>query len=290
MTRIGSSQNRRAPALARALGTAALSVLLLMGCDRKPESTTELGKGGSEVSGSAGPAGTRQANRQLVQCAAPVATDSLAERRDGYGQVLGRYGLPESPLPLLRVVMQQSGCFRIVDRNTGLGGAITEQELKDQGILRRDGSTVQRGRGFEAQYTIVPALTFSETDAGRSVAGVLGQIPVVRDFAVLIGLVEQARFKEAQAVLLLTDNETTEQLAAATGSARATDFGIGGLLLGRVGAGGLGWSNTNEGKIITAAFLDAHNQLVSQVRALAPRPLPPPVPSLPVPSLPVRRN
>ena len=83
-------------------------------------------------------------------------------------------------------------------------------------------------------------------------------------------------------MLLLTDNETTEQLAAATGSARATDFGLGGLLLGRLGrlggVGALGWSNTNEGKIIAASFLDAHNQLVAQLRLLADKPLPPPVP------------
>jgi hypothetical protein len=85
------------------------------------------------------------------------------------------------------------------------------------------------------------------------------------------------KFKEAQVALLLTDNETTEQLAAATGSARATDLGIGGLVLGRVGGGaGVGWSNTNEGKVIAAAFLDAHNRLVEQVRAVQARRLPPP--------------
>ena len=251
-------------------------VLGLGACDRKVEPKTELGKGGSEVTGSAGPQGAQQANRALIQCEAPVATVSLVERREGYGPILGRYGLPESPLPLIRVIMQQSGCFRVVDRNSGLNAAIREQELKDQGVLRQQGNTVARGKGYEAQYTIVPSLTFSEKDAGRSVAGFLAQIPVIRDFAALLGLVEQAKYKEAQTVLLLTDNETTEQLAAATGSARATDFGIGGLLIGRLGGtGGLAWSNTNEGKIIAAAFLDAHNQLVTQVRALAPKSLPP---------------
>jgi hypothetical protein len=42
--------------------------------------------------------------------------------------------------------------------------------------------------------------------------------------------------------------------------------------LGKLGgAAGAGWSNTNEGKVIAAAFLDAHNQLVVQVRACRPR-------------------
>jgi len=81
-------------------------------------------------------------------------------------------------------------------------------------------------------------------------------------------------------VLLLTDNETTEQLAAATGAARSTDLGLGGLAFGKGGGlGGLGWSNTNEGKVIAAAFLDAHNRLVGEVQRLVAKPLPPPVPS-----------
>lgn len=93
----------------------------------------------------------------------------------------------------------------------------------------------------------------------------------------LVGMVEQVKFKEAQTALLLSDNETTEQVAAATGAARTTDLGVGGMVLGRLGAAGAGWSNTNEGKVIAAAFLDAHNQLVHQVRALQAKELPPPV-------------
>ncbi len=54
-------------------------------------------------------------------------------------------------------------------------------------------------------------------------------------------------------------------------------LGVGGMVLGRLGAAGAGWSNTNEGKVIAAAFLDAHNQLVHQVRALQAKELPPPV-------------
>ena len=78
--------------------------------------------------------------------------------------------------------------------------------------------------------------------------------------------------------MFLTDNETTEQVAAATGSARATDLGVGGVVLGKLGGGvGAGWSNTNEGKVIAAAFLNAHNQLVQQVRLLQAKQLPPPV-------------
>ena len=250
------------------------SVTVLPGCGK---SGTELGGGSSEVTGSAGPAGANGANQALAKCSSPVATLALVENPRGY-VISGSYNLPSSPVPLVRLLAQHSGCFRVVDRSAGLRGTIQEQELKDSGVLRKQGNTVDKGKGYEAQYTLIPNLTFSEQDAGRSVGGVLAHIPVVRDFGAVIGLVEQIKFKEAQVALLLTDNETTEQVAAATGSARTTDLGLGGLAIGGMGgAGGMGWSNTNEGKVIAAAFLDAHNKLVVQARELMAKDLPPPV-------------
>lgn len=184
-----------------------------------------------------------------------MATLALAENPNGY-TMYGSHTLPASPVPLVRLLAQQSGCFRVGDRAAGLHG------------------TVQKGRGYEAQYTLTPSLTFSEMDAGRGLAGLIGMIPVLRDLA------EQVKLKEAQVALLLSDNETTEQVAAATGSVRVTDLGVGGLVLGRLGgAAGAGWSNSNEGKVVAAAFLDAHNQLVVQARALQAKTLPPAVPT-----------
>lgn len=266
----------------RALAAAGAALLALAGCGEKK---TELGQGGSVVTGSAGPQGAQNAARELVRCEAPVATLALAENPGGYA-VGGGYHLPSSPVPLVKLLAQQSGCFRVVDRAGGLRSTIREQELRDSGVLRPD-STLSRGKGYEAQYTLTPSLTFSEQDAGHSLAGVIAMIPVLRDIAGLAGLVEQVKFKEAQTALLLSDDETTEQVAAATGAARTPDLGTAGWLFGRLGGGaGAGWSNTNEGKVIAAAFLDVHNQLVVQVRTLQAKPLPPAVaagPQLPRP-------
>lgn len=251
-----------------------LAAFALAACGEKK---TELGQGGSVVTGSAGPQGAQNAARELVRCDAPVATLALAENPNGY-VMGGGYQLPASPVPLVKLLAQQSGCFRVVDRAGGLRGTLQEQELQESGVLRKN-STVAKGKGYEAQYTLTPSLTFSEQDAGRGLAGVMGMIPVLRDMAGLIGLAEQVKLKEAQTALLLSDNETTEQVAAATGSARTTDLGVAGIVFGKLGgAAGAGWSNTNEGKVIAAAFLDAHNQLVVQVRALQAKELPPPVP------------
>lgn len=251
-------------------------LLALAACGEKK---TELGQGGSVVTGSAGPQGAHNAAKELLRCDAPVATVALAENPHGYTYGAA-YQLPPSPVPLVKLLAQQSGCFRVVDRGAGLRATVREQELKESGVLRQQNSTVTKGRGYEAQYTLTPSLTFSEQDAGRGLGGVIAMIPVLRDIAGLAGIVEQVKFKEAQTALLLSDNETTEQVAAATGAARTTDLGVGGLVLGRLGgAAGAGWSNTNEGKVIAAAFLDAHNQLVVQARALQAKELPPPVPT-----------
>lgn len=264
------------PHAAARLALAGLAVtaltLGLAACGKKK---TELGEGGSVVSGSAGPAGAQNASHELVRCDAPVATMALVENPNGY-VLQGSYNLPSSPLPLVRLIAQQSGCFRIVDRAAGLKATIQEQELRNAGVLG-DKVQVRKGQGYAAQYTITPSLTFSERDAGREIGGLLSQIPVLNKF---VGLADSVKLKEAQVALLLTDNETTEQIAAATGSVRVTDLGMAGLMLGRAGgAAGAGWSNTNEGKVIAAAFLDAHNQLVTQLRLLQAKDLPPPVPT-----------
>ena len=196
----------------------------LSGCGKQG---TELGGGSSEVTGSAGPAGAKGESKSLVKCDAPIATLALAENPNGY-TMSSSYNLPSSPVPLVRLLAQQSGCFRVVDRAAGLRGTIQEQQLKESGVLRKQGNTVEKGKSYEAQVA-----------------------------------------------LLLTDNETTEQVSAATGSARTTDLGLGGLAFGGMGgAGGVGWSNTNEGKVIAAAFLDAHNKLVVQARGLQAKELP----------------
>ena len=120
---------------------------LLAGCGRKQ---TELGEGGSIVAGSAGPAGAHNASHELLKCDAPVATMALVENPNGY-ILTGTHNLPNSPLPLVRLIAQQSGCFRVVDRAAGLKATVQEQELQEAGIIRK-ATTVHKGKGYEAQY------------------------------------------------------------------------------------------------------------------------------------------
>lgn len=220
---------------------------------------TKTGGGDAAVSGSVGESGAQGESKQLAKCQAPVATVALAEDQRGYA-VLVQHGLPQSPMPLLRLMLQQSGCFRVVDRAAGLRATEREMQLAQSGMLRKE-NQVKKGKVLEARYTLTPHVVFSEQNAG----GVGAVIGTLIPFAGLVA--GSIRFKEAQVVIFLTDNNTTEQVAAAEGRATANDIGIGGLVLGGTSAGlGGAWGNTNEGKVVAAAFLDAINKLLPHVK------------------------
>jgi acetyl/propionyl-CoA carboxylase alpha subunit len=60
---------------------------------------------------------------------------------------------------------------------------------------------------------------------------------------------------------------STVQVATAEGSTRKADLNLGAALFGGGGGGAIGgYGNTNEGKIIAAAFLDNYKKIVAVVR------------------------
>ena len=68
-------------------------------------------------------------------------------------------------------------------------------------------------------------------------------------------------------MLTMIDNRSGVQIAASEGSASKTDFGgMAGLLGGSAGGGIGGYSNTPQGKVVAAAFMDAYNQMVVALR------------------------
>jgi hypothetical protein len=80
----------------------------------------ELGQGGSIVSGCGRPQGAKNAAKELLKCETPVAVVSLLENQRGYTGI-GRGGLPESPLPLVRVLMRKAAAFA---SSTGIPGSM----------------------------------------------------------------------------------------------------------------------------------------------------------------------
>ena len=233
----------------------------------------QLGEGGSEVSGSAGAAGNKDQTTKLVRCDRPLGTAALVEIDNNSASLLQTVGL-QSPTPLLRLMMAQSKCFMVIDRGAALGNIQTEQRLKQSGMLQ-SGATTARGRMVSVQYLITPNVVFSNPNSGgASALGALGGFFGLGG-AIIGGVLGSMKIKEAQTALFLTDAQTGLQTAVAEGAAKVTDFGgsagLGGFGSGILGLGAVGgYGNTAEGKLIAAAYLDAFNSLVAQIRATKP--------------------
>jgi len=233
------------------------------------------GEGGSAVKGSTGPSGSQGAASDLERCDKPMGAMAVVEPQDYVGRALARYQLG-SPVGLIRLMIQQSNCFIVVERGLGMKNMMQERALGDSGQLRQD-SNVGGGQMVTADYVLTPAVAFSENNAG-GVGGALGAVgPLFGRGGRVVGALGGGvagglKFKEAQTSMLLADARSGVQVAAAEGNASKSDFHLGGLLGGFGGgvAGGAalgGYSNTNEGKIIAASFADNYNGIVRAVRA-----------------------
>jgi curli biogenesis system outer membrane secretion channel CsgG len=216
------------------------------------------GQGGSVVQGAAGTSGAVGDTGDLAKCEKPMGAVAVVEPQDYVQQSLSHYGLG-SPVGLIRLMIQQSNCFIVVERGMGMQNMMQERALAESGQLRQD-SNMGGGQMVTADYILTPAVVFSEDNAGGAggaLGGVLGKNKI------LAGVVGGLKFKEAQTSMLLADARQGIQVAAAEGSAKKADFALGGLL--GVGAGG-GYSSTNEGKVIAASLADNYNGIVQAVR------------------------
>ena len=214
------------------------------------------------ATGSAAGSTTTNANSQLEKCTATMGTVAIVEdtHASWYGILTGQWRLG-STVPVLKLLVQQSNCFVVVERGRAMGNIMGERALEQSGEMRK-GSKFGKGQIVAADYSMSPSITFSNQNAGGAGAAVGGRLGSV---GALLG--GSMNVKEASTILTLIDNRSSVQLAAAEGSARNMDFGAIGGLLGSAAGGGLGgYANTAEGKVIVAAFTDSYNNLVRAVR------------------------
>ena len=217
------------------------------------------GQGGSAVKGAAGTNGSVGDNG-LEHCDKPMGAMAVVEPQSEYMMALSRYNL-QSPVSLIRMMIQQSNCFIVVERGQGLRNMEQERALAGGGQTRA-GSNMGGGLMVPADFIMTPAVVFSEGNAG-GVGGAVGGLLGRKGALVAGGL----KFKEAQTSMLVADARSGVQVAAAEGSTRKADMRLGAGLFG--GGGGVaagGYGNTNEGKIIAAAFMDNYNKVVGVVR------------------------
>lgn len=213
-------------------------------------------------SGSAGPDGASGESSQLEKCDKPYGTLAVAEAQDTVVSHLLQYGLP-SPTGVIRLMVQQSNCFVLVERGRAMNNIMQERQLADSGLLR-GGSNMGKGQIVTADYVLTPDAVFSSKDSG-GIGGALGGLGV---FGAVAGVIAAGlKFKSAQTSMVLADARSSLQIASAQGNAEKTDWSIGGGLIGGGAAGGLGaYTNTPEGKVIAASYMDNWNNIVRTIR------------------------
>lgn len=229
-----------------------------------------VGGGKNPVGGSAAGSASTGAAKTLEHCPRPLGTLAVEENVNDpwYAVLTQQYKLP-STVPLIRLMVQQSNCFVVVDRGRAMNSMMGERGLAASGELRGS-SNMGRGQMVAADYIVTPSIQFSEqTGSAQGALSAIGG-----GYGAILGAVAGAmKSSEASTTMMLTDTRSGVQVAASQGSAKNIDF-AGGALLSQFGTGGAGlgaYSQTPEGKVIAAAFMDAYNQMVQSVRNYAPQ-------------------
>ncbi|MHB1358042.1 MAG: CsgG/HfaB family protein [Rhodocyclaceae bacterium] len=243
--------------------TAAVLAALLSGCvSTGPTIGSE--KANTVATGSAAGESAQNANTQLEKCASPLGTAALVEdtSADWYRIFTAEYKLG-STAPVLRLLMQQSNCFVVVERGRAFQAMERERQIAGAGQAR-EGSNFGGGQMVAADYSITPEVLIS----ARNTSGVGGGLAGFGGGLGLLGVIAGGiRTNEAATMLTLSDNRSGVQIAASQGASKNTDFSLGGVLLGGgAGAGLGGYSNTPQGKVVVAAFTDAYNEMIRALR------------------------
>lgn len=171
------------------------------------------------------------------------------------------------------MLVQRSGCFNLVDRGSGLSAAQRERDIGG-GLGLQRGSNVGQGQIKAADYVLVAEVQASNRNSGGSgVGAAVGQ----HMFGGLRGLVGGigSRKMEANTVLSLTNVRTTETISTVDGYAakNSVTFGAGGggfWGVGGAAAVGGGYDNTDIGRIVTLAFIQAYSKMVMELGLVQP--------------------
>lgn len=211
--------------------------------------------------------------REIPRCTKSLGTIAIVEPDKQWWREMN-LGSPEA---ILKVFIQQSGCFTIVNRGRAMQSRAMERALQEQGETQPD-QNVGKGQVRTADYFLQPDIVSSNKDSGGGgVGGAVGGL-LGRRGGLLGGIGAVAggisiKKKEASVTLSIVDARTTEEKAMTEGYARKTDIGFGGGAAsgwwgGFAAAGGTGYQNTDIGQVIVLAYLDAYTKLVRELGGL----------------------
>lgn len=207
-----------------------------------------------------------QKTAELPVCAAPIGTIALSEP-ENTNRWWSELGL-SSPESLIRVYVQKSRCFRLVNRSMrGMAAMERERQLAGSGELRRGGA-VGKGQMVEADFTAIPDIvTANKNKGGLGIGGVMGGFIGGPIGALAGGL--NIKKKSANVVINVVNNKSSEEYVV-EGQSKKSDLGFGGgggIFTGGFlgGAGVSGYDNTEIGQVVALAYLDAYTKLVHEL-------------------------
>jgi curli biogenesis system outer membrane secretion channel CsgG len=214
-----------------------------------------------------------RAERNIPTCTRKLGSVAIVEPDTQWWRELN-LGSPEA---ILKVFIQQSGCFTIVNRGRSMANRNMERAMADQGELQT-GSNLGKGQVKAADYFLQPDIVTANRNSGGGGAGAaLGAVGgLFGGFGRAVGgLAGGINVKKGEATVTLSvvNARTTEEEALTQGYARKTDVGFGGgagygWMGGFAAAGGAGYQDTAIGQIIVLAYLDAYTKLVTELGGL----------------------
>jgi curli biogenesis system outer membrane secretion channel CsgG len=141
-----------------------------------------------------------------------------------------------------------------------------ERDLSGGGQLQR-GSNVGGGQIRAADYVLLADVVAQDyNSSGGGGLGALGGIVGGRTGAIIGGL--GVRNQTAQTTLTLANVRTTESFASEGNAQNRNVTWGGGAFLGGGGAAIGGYTDTEIGRVVTTAFIDAYTNLVTQLGIL----------------------
>ncbi len=209
-----------------------------------------------------------QGTQEIPRCYRNLGTVAIVEPDNQWWREMS-LGSPEA---ILRIFVQRSGCFTLVNRGRSLQNRAMERALADAGELQR-GSNIGRGQVKAADYFLQPDIVSTNSNSGGGgIGGALGGAIFGSRFGGLVGGINVKK-GEANVTLSIVNARTTVEEALVEGYARKSDVsfgaGGGGFFGGTfAGIGGGGYQNTKIGQIIVLAYLDAYTKLVGQLGGL----------------------
>jgi hypothetical protein len=217
---------------------------------------------------SSGQKAQQRGEAQIPHCTHKIGTVAIVEPDDQWWRQLN-LGSPEA---VIKVFVQQSGCFTIVNRGRSMQSRAMERALADNGELQ-DNSNIGRGQVRAADYFLQPDIVTSNAHSGGGGLGAVAGGLLGRGFLGSVAGNLSVNKKEASVTLSLVNARTTEEEALIQGYARKSDVSFGGGAGGGwwggfAAAGASGYSDTDIGQVIVLAYLDAYSKLVTQFGGL----------------------